>query len=339
MGLAERFDALKILAARRDEETSFRLASAISELLAGIPRNRFPNPRGVLEAIQRSFVTLKGYVEMLEEVPVPPIPTAPVLETLHNLLGKPTKRLHDDASTVAAPSPEPAGELGEEADASTGLPPDLGSAEDIDLLRLFVAQCNQHTEPAEELILALERNPENEEFLNGIFRIFHSIKGDAGFMRLAGIGHLAADAEALLARCRNREIPLTGRVAELLLQSIDALKEMVRNLQRVLEDREHRREGIGPVVFGPIRREMQRIVEDPALAYDRPLRLGEILVASGAITADRLREALELQGAAGARNCRSSWPRVRWFAATARRSRCFSSLPQRSAVPTRWPSF
>ncbi len=190
------------------------------------------------------------------------------------------------------PQPED-GDMDDETWASKGIPPSIDDEEDIELLKRFIFQCNEHTESIEEKILSLEENPDDQELLDGVFRAMHSMKGDSGFLALTGISTLAHETETLLSKVRNGDIKITGRPVELCLESVDALKQMIDNLNSWVEAKDRDSVELDLIVFGPICEKIRRYLENP----DAPPKLGEILVESGDLKQDQLDQALELQGA------------------------------------------
>lgn len=220
------------------------------------------------------------------------------------------------AATASSPSPvavpvsattpaplviDPDADLSDEKYASFGLPSDWGDDDDIALYRRFVVQCNEHNENIEDLMLKLETSPDDPELIDGIFRAIHSIKGDSGFLYLQGITTLAHDTETLLDRVRTQKIKATGVVIELFLESVDALKQMIANLNEVAEKPDPvaaaKTANLELVIFGPIRKRIQEVLDNPSLANAPLPKLGEILVTQGDITQDQLQDALALQGA------------------------------------------
>ena len=65
------------------------------------------------------------------------------------------------------------------------------SAEDQEMLSLFIQEAGEHLETLEADLLQLENNPRDAQRLNRIFRAAHSIKGTAGFFGLTPITDLA----------------------------------------------------------------------------------------------------------------------------------------------------
>jgi two-component system chemotaxis sensor kinase CheA len=95
------------------------------------------------------------------------------------------------------------------------------------ILKTYVAECDERLAAMEEALVALEADPQNDKFLEAIFRGAHTIKGNAGslgFPKVAGFAHAFED---LLQRFRNHSIPVTGGGITLLLRSLDALREMI----------------------------------------------------------------------------------------------------------------
>ena len=101
---------------------------------------------------------------------------------------------------------------------------------DIDLqpvLQMFQAESEEGLCTAEQALVALESRPQDEECLGAVFRVTHTLKGNAsslGFQALTEFAHVLED---ILDRLRKRELTATAPLITLLLQAIDALRQMV----------------------------------------------------------------------------------------------------------------
>jgi len=99
---------------------------------------------------------------------------------------------------------------------------------DLDaILHTFLDESEEGLCRMEEALVALETEPENDETLQTIFRVAHTLKGNAsslGFPLVAGFAHGVEDT---LHALRDRTIPVTGSVITLLLRAVDALRHMV----------------------------------------------------------------------------------------------------------------
>ena len=92
---------------------------------------------------------------------------------------------------------------------------------------LFADDANTATSEIEEGLLVLERNPEDGEQINALFRALHTLKGSSGFVGLKALGELAHEAENLVGRVRGRELELTTAMVDVLLRVLDMLRRIV----------------------------------------------------------------------------------------------------------------
>lgn len=96
-----------------------------------------------------------------------------------------------------------------------------------DVVQVFLAESEENLGTIEQALIALERDTGNSELIEEIFRAVHTFKGNAscvGFMALADITHMIED---YLDQIRTGSRRLSHAVISLLLDSIDALREMV----------------------------------------------------------------------------------------------------------------
>lgn len=100
-------------------------------------------------------------------------------------------------------------------------------AGDEELLRDFVARAEEHLEAADEHLLVLEKEPGDRETLDAVFRVFHTIKGMAGFLGLTEIEALAHGAEDLLDSPRRGHSTLDRTGFDTVFGSIDTMKALV----------------------------------------------------------------------------------------------------------------
>ena len=93
----------------------------------------------------------------------------------------------------------------------------------------------EYIEEIEVNILNLENNPEDKDYINAIFRPFHSIKGVASFLNLDHIRDLAHNLENLLDKARNDELGVSPPLIDVVLDGADTLKTMIGQLRDKLE--------------------------------------------------------------------------------------------------------
>ena len=111
----------------------------------------------------------------------------------------------------------------------------LNLEENRELLTEFYAETVDHLQQIEAALLALDQEPDNPEALNSIFRSFHTIKGNAGFLGLVPMHTLAHEVESLLDLARNRKLRLNAAIITEILRSRDALQLLIQQVAVALE--------------------------------------------------------------------------------------------------------
>jgi len=140
------------------------------------------------------------------------------------------------ADAIPLPLTPAARTMDEESDAC---PRDVLMALNLDenreLLTEFYAETVDHLQQIEAALLALDQQPDNPEALNSIFRSFHTIKGNAGFLCLVPMQSLAHEVESLLDLARNNQLRLTAPIITEILRSRDALQALTQQVAAALE--------------------------------------------------------------------------------------------------------
>ncbi|HYP16478.1 MAG TPA: chemotaxis protein CheA [Opitutus sp.] len=104
-----------------------------------------------------------------------------------------------------------------------------------ELLGEFYGEAVDHLQQIEAALLALDQQPDNPEALNSIFRSFHTIKGNAGFLGLVPMHTLAHEVESLLDLARNHQLRLNAPIITEILRSRDALQALTQQVALALE--------------------------------------------------------------------------------------------------------
>jgi two-component system chemotaxis sensor kinase CheA len=91
----------------------------------------------------------------------------------------------------------------------------------------FLAESEEGLERTEQYLIAAETDPGNLELLDEMFRVAHTIKGNASaldFPELAGFAHVMED---VLEALRKHELTISREAISLLLHGVDALRALV----------------------------------------------------------------------------------------------------------------
>ncbi len=99
-------------------------------------------------------------------------------------------------------------------------------------LEIFIDESNEHLQNLSDQLMVLEKEPENTDTINEIFRAAHSLKGMAGTMGYKRMQNLTHDMENVFSEVRNGNIKVTADMVDCLFQCLDALEEYVTNIQQ-----------------------------------------------------------------------------------------------------------
>lgn len=104
------------------------------------------------------------------------------------------------------------------------------SSSDNDIRSDFLAEAGELVEQLATQLMALERNPQDTELLNAVFRAFHTVKGGAGFLQLPALVELCHVAEDVLNAVRSQRRAFDDEVMDAVLQAVDAAQRMMAEL-------------------------------------------------------------------------------------------------------------
>ena len=99
-------------------------------------------------------------------------------------------------------------------------------------LEIFIDESNEHLQNLSDQLMILEKEPENSDTINEIFRAAHSLKGMAGTMGYKRMQNLTHDMENVFSEVRNGNIKVNASMVDCLFQCLDALEEYVTNIQQ-----------------------------------------------------------------------------------------------------------
>lgn len=100
---------------------------------------------------------------------------------------------------------------------------------------LFLAEAKEHLDSLNDHLLQLEKEPENMDVLNEIFRSAHTLKGMAATMGFEQITELTHEMESVLVFFKDGELRVTPEVIDVLLRCLDVLGVLVRGLKEGAE--------------------------------------------------------------------------------------------------------
>ncbi len=98
-------------------------------------------------------------------------------------------------------------------------------------LEIFIDETAEHLQTLSDCIMVLEKEPENKDTINEIFRAAHSLKGMAGTMGFKRMQHLTHDMENVFQEVRSDKIKVDSAMIDLLFKCLDAIDNYLENVK------------------------------------------------------------------------------------------------------------
>ena len=103
-------------------------------------------------------------------------------------------------------------------------------------LEIFIDETKEHLESLNNQLLILEKEPENEETVNEIFRAAHSLKGMAGTMGYKRMQRLTHDMENVFSEVRSGKMKINANIVDIVFQCLDALEAYLTNIMEFQDE-------------------------------------------------------------------------------------------------------
>ncbi len=249
-----------------------QVAGCLSSLLEKIVLNSIEDKEAGFNALEKGITLMQEIGESVKNTGSYEGNIGPFTQVINALTGEQTATDVAEASPEE-PQPSQAVQIGDES-----------------LIRDFIVEGLEYIDEIEVNILNLEQDPENKEYINIIFRPFHSMKGVASFLNLEQIRELAHSLETILDKARNDELQVTPGLIDVILDGADALKAMIIQLRDSLEGKQ---EQPLEVDLSVLKERIKGIEEKRDDGQERK-RVGEILVEEGSVTEEALEEGLKI---------------------------------------------
>lgn len=91
---------------------------------------------------------------------------------------------------------------------------------------VFIDELEEKIQVINDGLLALERDEENPDIIQEIFRAAHTIKGSSGIMGYQNMANLTHEMENLFDKIRHSEIHVTSAMVNVLFEALDTLKAL-----------------------------------------------------------------------------------------------------------------
>jgi two-component system chemotaxis sensor kinase CheA len=147
------------------------------------------------------------------------------------------------------------------------IPLELTDDLDPELVEEFISDAREQLENIERGALALENNTRDHEVIHNLFRAFHTLKGNAGFIDFTAISQLAHTLESLLDGAREERLEISPAIIEIILTSRDTIKKFVDEVQDQVMGKKPRQVVLIPTAA--LKAKTRQILED-AVNFSTP---------------------------------------------------------------------
>ena len=186
--------------------------------------------------------------------------------------------------------------------------------DDADLVSEFISEAREHLDSIDLNMVEWEKDTDNTEIINSIFRPFHTIKGVSAFLNLKVVNHLAHQLENLLDDARGGRIGLSPELSDIVFDGVDVLKSLISSVEIAVNEKKpvvyevdvHAYlDELDAVMAGVLGKAGKAADSDDDVAENGKIKkithrpLGEILVSEGKVKPDELNEVLKKQESAG----------------------------------------
>ena len=98
-------------------------------------------------------------------------------------------------------------------------------------LEIFIDESSEHLQNLNDCIMTLEKEPDNKDTINEVFRAAHSLKGMAGTMGFKRMQHVTHDMENVFQEVRSGKIAVDSAMIDLLFKCLDAIDGYLSNVK------------------------------------------------------------------------------------------------------------
>ena len=111
-------------------------------------------------------------------------------------------------------------------------------------LEIFIDETKEHIQSLNDCIMVLEKEPEDKDTINEIFRAAHSLKGMAGTMGFKRMQRLTHDMENVFQEVRSDKVKVNSSMIDVLFECLDAIEGYLDNIKESSDEGTNENEAI-----------------------------------------------------------------------------------------------
>ena len=107
---------------------------------------------------------------------------------------------------------------------------DANSLISQDMIETYLSDTKDYLDNIDNMLIQLEKDPNNYEIISNIFGMVHSIKGNSGFMGYSEIQDIAMETETILDSIRKNELFVESNIISILLSNTEAIRKRINQI-------------------------------------------------------------------------------------------------------------
>lgn len=137
---------------------------------------------------------------------------------------------------------------------------DLADFDREAVLASFLAESEEGLDTMERVLVQMESSPPDPEHVHSIFRVAHSIKGNATSLELSELAGFAHVVEDLLDLFREQHTQPSGELISLLLKAVDELRSMVSTASAGNQELTHGQQDLRREIAREVEKRSKRVI-------------------------------------------------------------------------------
>ena len=103
---------------------------------------------------------------------------------------------------------------------------------DKELLKEFIAEAEEQIEEMSKCLLELEKDKENKDAVEKMFRAAHTLKGNAGAMGFQDVSNIAHKLEDAFLEIKEGKSETSDKIFDFAFSSIDRISDMIQEIKQ-----------------------------------------------------------------------------------------------------------
>ena len=109
--------------------------------------------------------------------------------------------------------------------------------ETVEIITDFLQESEDGLNNADQILMRLESGVDDQDGINALFRVFHSIKGLSSFLEITDVTNLGHTTETLLDLARDGKMKLTGTPLDIVFEATEMMRQQLKFVCQSVESK------------------------------------------------------------------------------------------------------